>query len=107
MCCNICLASGILKLDINRNFFRLYSNLIFCIRRRDRGFFYRNSLISMSFEDTPDNYEKICYGNPTFNYYIPSILHFIGYIYAIYLFKISDNEQLQNLMERVSIFECM
>lgn len=42
----------------------------------------------------------ICYGNVIFSYLVPSILHLIAYLYTIYLFRIKENEQLQNLMER-------
>lgn len=49
-----------------------------------------------------DTYKQVCYGNVIFTYMGPSILHFVGFLYALYLFRISDNEQLQNLMERVS-----
>lgn len=45
-------------------------------------------------------YEQICYGNAVFSYVIPSILHLVGYLYTVYLFRIKENEQLQNLMER-------
>lgn len=31
---------------------------------------------------------------------MPSLLHFSAYIYAMYLFRINENEQLQSLMER-------
>lgn len=65
--------------------------------RRDRGFDYffppKNSSI---------NYYSICYGSSVYSYIAPSLLHFIAYLYAIYLFRIKDNEQLHNLMERVS-----
>lgn len=44
--------------------------------------------------------EVSCYGNAIFSYLIPSVLHLIAYLYMIYLFRIKENEQLQNLMER-------
>lgn len=49
-----------------------------------------------------ETYKEVCYGNVTITYIGPSIMHFLGFLYALYLFRISDNEQLQNLMERVS-----
>ncbi|XP_023703335.1 uncharacterized protein LOC111862296 isoform X2 [Cryptotermes secundus] len=63
--------------------------------RRDRGFDYKN-------ESTVEvkDHEFICYGNITFSYIVPSFLHFSAYLYALYLFRINENEQLQSLMER-------
>ncbi|XP_013133465.1 PREDICTED: nucleolar protein 10 [Papilio polytes] len=69
--------------------------------RRDRGFCYKLVPLAMTSSLEYDTYKQICYGNVTLTYIGPSILHFIGFLYALYLFRISDNEQLQNLMERV------
>jgi len=44
--------------------------------------------------------EASCYGNMIFSYLIPSVLHLAAYLYMIYLFRIKEIEQLQNLMER-------
>ncbi len=41
------------------------------------------------------------FGETIFVFVVPSLLHFIGYISAIYVLRIADNEQLQNLVERV------
>ncbi|KYN19287.1 Nucleolar protein 10 [Trachymyrmex cornetzi] len=69
--------------------------------RRDRGFCYKVSLeqnrLDVSEEQTQ---EPSCYGNVIFSYLIPSILHLVAYLYTIYLFRVKENEQLQNLMER-------
>jgi len=48
------------------------------------------------------DHEHICYGNTTFTYVVPSLLHMSAYGYALYLFRIHENEQLKSLMERVS-----
>lgn len=71
--------------------------------RRDRGFCYKLVPLALSSTLEYDNYKQVCYGNVLFTYIGPSILHFVGFLYALYLFRISDsdNEQLQNLMERV------
>lgn len=45
-------------------------------------------------------YEQLCHGNATYAYFIPSALHLIAYLYTVYLFRVKENEQLQNLMER-------
>lgn len=45
----------------------------------------------------------VYYGETIFVYGISSILHFCGFLAAMYVFRISDNEQLQNLVERVFI----
>jgi hypothetical protein len=66
--------------------------------RRDRGFDYKNE----STTEVKDR-EYICYGNIAFTYIVPSLLHFSAYVYALYLFRINENEQLQSLMERVSM----
>ena len=71
--------------------------------RRDRGFCYK--LLPIEYEITMNVtkarvYEQICYGNAVFSYLIPSILHLVAYLYTVYLFRIKENEQLQNLMER-------
>lgn len=47
-----------------------------------------------------DSEEITCFGNVIFSYLVPSILHLVAYIYTVYLFRIKENEQLQNLMER-------
>ncbi|KAL6432901.1 hypothetical protein ACFW04_006327 [Cataglyphis niger] len=64
--------------------------------RRDRGFCYK-ILVQ---EQNIDGKEPSCYGNVIFSYLIPSILHLVAYLYTIYLFRVKENEQLQNLMER-------
>ncbi|XP_072936537.1 nucleolar protein 10 [Epargyreus clarus] len=69
--------------------------------RRDRGFCYKLVPLALTSSLEYDNYKQVCYGNVTFTYIGPSVLHFFGFLYALYLFRISDNEQLQNLMERV------
>ncbi|CAK1603176.1 unnamed protein product [Parnassius mnemosyne] len=69
--------------------------------RRDRGFCYKLVPLALTSSLEYDAYKQICYGNVAFTYIGPSILHFAGFLYALYLFRISDNEQLQNLMERV------
>lgn len=71
--------------------------------RRDRGFCYKT--MPIKFEITPDIGkeefgEVACFGNILFSYLIPSILHLGAYLYTVYLFRIKENEQLQNLMER-------
>ncbi|KAL0272906.1 UNVERIFIED_CONTAM: hypothetical protein PYX00_005720 [Menopon gallinae] len=62
--------------------------------RRDRGFCYK--------PDTKEfnNHTRICFGNAVYSYLIPSLLHFSGFLYALYLFRIKESEQLENLMER-------
>ncbi|KAL4706030.1 hypothetical protein ACJJTC_014252 [Scirpophaga incertulas] len=69
--------------------------------RRDRGFCYKLVPLALSSTLEYETYKQVCYGNVTLTYIGPSILHFTGFSYALYLFRISDNEQLQNLMERV------
>ncbi|CAG9099360.1 unnamed protein product [Plutella xylostella] len=69
--------------------------------RRDRGFCYKLVPLALTSSLEYESYKQVCYGNVTFTYVGPSVLHFVGFVYSLYLFRISDNEQLQNLMERV------
>ncbi|XP_051162356.1 uncharacterized protein LOC127282233 isoform X2 [Leptopilina boulardi] len=73
--------------------------------RRDRGFCYKAKppieIIKSELNPSRIPMENdLCYGNAAFNYAIPSTLHLLGYLYTVYLFRIKENEQLQNLMER-------
>lgn len=74
----------------------------FTFFRRDRGFCYtvltfEQNVLEVSEEQTQ---KPSCYGNIIFSYLIPSVLHLVAYLYTIYLFRVKENEQLQNLMER-------
>lgn len=71
--------------------------------RRDRGFCYKLIPLALTSSFEYDAYKQVCYGNVAFTYIGPSVLHFLGFFYALYLFRIADNEQLQNLMERVRL----
>ncbi|XP_012236805.1 uncharacterized protein LOC105680294 isoform X1 [Bombus impatiens] len=71
--------------------------------RRDRGFCYKTMPLKFHFASNlnkEDSEEITCFGNVIFSYLVPSILHLVAYIYTVYLFRIKENEQLQNLMER-------
>ncbi|XP_026288080.1 uncharacterized protein LOC113213279 isoform X1 [Frankliniella occidentalis] len=69
--------------------------------RRDRGFCYKSKpTFSRSAADVVKSHEQVCYGSLVFSYVLPSLLHLAGYVYALWLFRIRQNEQLQNLMER-------
>lgn len=73
--------------------------------RRDRGFCYTvvPILMGQSMDKEEDRtYTQICYGSISFSYIIPTVLHFGAYLYSLYLFRVSNNEQLQSTMERVS-----
>lgn len=67
--------------------------------RRDRGFGYKEKPTTCF---KLENYEAICHESFIFSHLIPHILHLSGYIYAIYIFRSSDDNKLQSLMERVS-----
>lgn len=45
----------------------------------------------------------VYYGETIFVYGVSSVLHFLGFLSSMYVFRIADNEQLQNLVERVFI----
>lgn len=46
---------------------------------------------------------SVFYGETIFAYIVSSSVHFFGFLCALYVFRIADNEQLQNLVERVFI----
>lgn len=48
--------------------------------------------------------KALFFGETTFVYAAPAILHLLGFFTAVYVFRIADNEQLQNLVERVHVF---
>ncbi|XP_069700565.1 uncharacterized protein GrlHz [Periplaneta americana] len=68
--------------------------------RRDRGFDYKAVPTLAASTIKLQDHEHVCYDNIVFSYIVPSVLHFSAYIYTMTLFRINDNEQLQNLMER-------
>lgn len=71
--------------------------------RRDRGFCYKTTTLNFQLTSSLNgetSKEITCFGNVIFSYLIPSILHLVAYVYTVYLFRIKENEQLQNLMER-------
>lgn len=45
--------------------------------------------------------KALFFGETTFVYAAPALLHLLGFFTAVYVFRIADNEQLQNLVERV------
>ncbi|XP_011154728.1 uncharacterized protein LOC105192355 isoform X1 [Harpegnathos saltator] len=69
--------------------------------RRDRGFCYKVLPLENAASDIGgERSQSLCHGNMIFSYLIPSALHLVAYMYTVYLFRIKENEQLQNLMER-------
>uniref|UniRef100_A0A182WUT1 Uncharacterized protein n=1 Tax=Anopheles quadriannulatus TaxID=34691 RepID=A0A182WUT1_ANOQN len=42
-------------------------------------------------------------GEAIFIYLVPALLHLNGFILAVFIYRFADNEQLQNLIERVFI----
>lgn len=65
--------------------------------RRDRG--YGRNGVNIDFN-------ILFHEGGWFVYIIPNLLHLIGYITSIIVFKIRDNEQFQCLIERVFIISC-
>lgn len=76
------------------------------ISRRDRGFV---SDVPSRYSANNDDFYYFQYkkyfetGEIVFTYVIPSILHLSGFLAAIYVYRIADNELLQSLIERVFI----
>lgn len=72
--------------------------------RRDRGF--TNTTyppIEMPLQFYTPRQVTVYYGETIFVYGVSSVLHFCGFLTSMYVFRIADNEQLQNLVERVFI----
>lgn len=77
--------------------------------RRDRGFSFNKDNETLLFKNHTlehnvaiERYGEILkYGKSIFVFAIPSLLHFLGFITAIYVFRVAENEQLQSLVERV------
>lgn len=66
--------------------------------RRDRGFCYK---ILPTYKTTEiSDHTDICYGSDMYSFIIPSLLHFTAFLYALYLLRFKETEQLENLMER-------
>ncbi|KAL0126840.1 hypothetical protein PUN28_005304 [Cardiocondyla obscurior] len=104
-------SDNFLRCSILVNFHTVQVTIFMCIGyilqymacfRRDRGFCYKVLLLEQDPLNTNEKrtQEPSCYGNVIFSYLIPSVLHLMAYLYTIYLFRIKENEQLQNLMER-------
>lgn len=72
--------------------------------RRDRGFCYvRKSNNFLTEQKIDAIYQQTCDGSLIFSFLVPSILHLSGYLYAIFVTRTSDDEQIPVLMERVSL----
>ncbi|XP_039308645.1 uncharacterized protein LOC120358427 isoform X3 [Solenopsis invicta] len=100
-----------LRCSILANFHTVQVTIFICIGyilqymacfRRDRGFCYKVLIVGQNEleVDAEQTQSPSCYGNVIFSYLIPSVLHLVAYLYTIYLFRVKENEQLQNLMER-------
>ena len=46
---------------------------------------------------------KVC-SNPVSTYFLSDALHFLSYLYAFYVFRWCENEELNTTMEKVRIF---
>lgn len=57
---------------------------------------------NMSLESEQLRYEQICHEPVMFTFIVPGLLHFFAYLYAVFVLRSSDNDQLPSLMERVS-----
>lgn len=71
--------------------------------RRDRGFGRFPTTFLFTKAELETIYEETCNDTLAFTFIIPNVLHFIGYIYAMIIFRMSDDDQLLILLERVSI----
>ncbi len=69
--------------------------------RRDRGFTVPSEPPHTYRFTDQGNSTTSCSGNPFSAHIIPNLLHFGSFIYMVYLYRINEDEQLPNLMERV------
>lgn len=81
------------------------------IFRRDKGFSYvknhgvdylsqnHHQHLTSNFKETT---ETVCDGSLFLCYVLPPLLHLFAFIQTIYLLRITDNEHLQTLFEKVS-----
>lgn len=81
--------------------------------RRDRGFCYSVNSSDFSvfrsvqlkiMQENEQKHEQICHGSVIFTYIVPSAFHLCAYLYAVFVFRSSEQDQLPSLMERVSCF---
>lgn len=83
----------------------MFSHVHFSVRHfsRDRGFTNTTWPIESPLVFYSPREVTVYYGETIFVYGVSALLHFGGFLTAIYVFRIADNEQLQNLVERVFI----
>lgn len=85
------------------HWFYWYKIFWFFFCRRDRGVTSPNVMITFETNSLKQNHTaSAIIGETIFVFVVPSLLHFCGFISAVYFLRIADNEQLQNLVERVS-----
>nr|CAH0106163.1 unnamed protein product [Daphnia galeata] len=88
-----------------------YVMQLFTCYRRDKGFSYIKfpdvDLLSQNFHQhlgsnkSPETPETVCDGSLFLCYILPPLLHLGAFIQTIYLLRITDNEHLQTLFEKV------
>lgn len=69
--------------------------------RRDRGFNHSRGIEKTVTIERSGYKEAYDCGELLFVYIIPAALHVCGFMSAVWVFRMADNEQLQNLVERV------
>lgn len=76
--------------------------------RRDRGFRFKfletENVFYITNVRSDMEEEKVCEGPVLFSFIIPSVLHLIGYLHAVAVFRSTDDDQLPSLMERVFLY---
>lgn len=76
---------------------------MYLVYRRDRGVASQNVMLTFETNFVTQNHTASAFGETIFVFVVPSVLHFCGFLSAVYVLRIADNEQLQNLVERVSL----
>ena len=87
------------------------SKVYFVLRRRDKGFSYvkypnldhlSQALQEHGVIQPPETTETVCDGSLFLCYILPPLIHLCAFVQTIYLLRITENEHLQTLFEKVS-----
>ncbi|EAA09975.4 AGAP010540-PA [Anopheles gambiae str. PEST] len=69
----------------------------------DRYFLTESGNLTINLNREPGHLGLLASGEAIFIYLVPALLHLNGFILAVFIYRFADNEQLQNLIERVFI----
>uniref|UniRef100_A0A1S4H5A1 Gustatory receptor n=2 Tax=gambiae species complex TaxID=44542 RepID=A0A1S4H5A1_ANOGA len=73
------------------------------IRDETSDFLTESGNLTINLNREPGHLGLLASGEAIFIYLVPALLHLNGFILAVFIYRFADNEQLQNLIERVFI----